>query len=98
MIDPDDIIHIQYGKLIALVKRVGELEETLACINYENSDDMMVELETENRLLRARNTRLENDNRTLVTNIIKRLEAACGASSMPPLVIRKDFLEGTTLN
>lgn len=98
MIDPNDIVHIQYGKLIALVKRVGELEETLACINYENSDDMMVELETENRLLRARNTRLENDNRTLVANIIKRLEAACGASSMPPLVIRKDFLEGTTLN
>lgn len=95
---PDDIVFVQYGKIIALLKRIGELEEQLACINYEKPEDMIVELETENRLLRARNTRLENENRTLVDRIIKRLEAACGATAMPPLVIRKDFLEGTPLN
>lgn len=98
MIPHNEPVFIAYGKLIALVKRIGELEEQMACINYENPDDMILELETENRLLRARNTRLENENRTLVERIIKRLEAACGASSMPPLVIRKDFVEGTTYN
>lgn len=95
---PDDIVFVQYGKIIALLKRIGELEKQLACINYEKPEDMIVELETENRLLNARNTRLQNDSRLLVQRIVERLEAACGASAMPPQIIRKEFLENTLDN
>lgn len=43
------------------------------------------DLEQENRLLRARCDRQQK----LIDLIVSRLEAACGATSMPPLVIRK---------
>ena len=47
--------------------------------------DVVQELELENRMLRARNERLQ----FIVDGIVPRLEAACGASSMPPNVARK---------
>lgn len=48
-------------------------------------DLMVAELEHENRLLRARNERLQR----ILDGIVPRLEQACGATAMPPLVIRK---------
>lgn len=42
-------------------------------------------MEVEANMLRARNERLQK----LVDSIVPRLEAACGATAMPPLVIRK---------
>lgn len=46
------------------------------------------DLEHENRLLRARNERLQ----ATLGRIAPRLEAACGASAMPPKIIR-DLIE-----
>ena len=54
------------------------------CQNYE-PDNLICELEMENSLLRARNNRLQKT----IDAIVPRLEAACGATSMPPLVIKK---------
>ena len=54
------------------------------CQNYE-PDNLICELEMENSLLRARNNRLQKT----LDAIVPRLEAACGATSMPPLVIKK---------
>lgn len=56
------------------------------CQNYE-LDNQIAELEHENKLLRARNERLQ----ACIDAIVPRLEAACGASAMPPTVIR-DFI------
>jgi len=55
-------------------------------------NDMVAELEQENRMLRARNERLQK----LVESIVPRLEAACGAGAMPPNVIRKLIEESGT--
>jgi hypothetical protein len=57
------------------------------CQNYEASNQID-ELEHENRLLRARNERLQR----CLDGVVARLEAACGASAMPPLVA-KEFIE-----
>lgn len=84
------------------------------CQNYEQSNQID-ELEHENRLIRARNERLEKTYEGLMARIryyesleasyqnltlqcqklhrtldaiVPRLEAACGATSMPPLVIQ----------
>jgi chromosome segregation ATPase len=96
-------------------------------------DLMVAELEQENRLLRARNERMQtelnnaeqqihelkdlltverlaqkdranilnnyenriNELQKLVDSIVPRLEAACGATAMPPLVIKKLIEENT---
>lgn len=47
--------------------------------------DVVQELELENRMLRARNERLQS----IIDGIVPRLEGACGATSMPPLVARQ---------
>lgn len=49
----------------------------------------VAELEHENRLLRARNERVE----ALLAGVVPRLESACGAAAMPPRLMR-DYLEG----
>jgi hypothetical protein len=54
-------------------------------------DLMVAELEQENRMLRTRNERLQK----LIDSIVPRLEAACGATAMPPLVIKKHIEENT---
>ena len=54
------------------------------CQNYEQSNQID-ELEHENRLLRARNDRLQKT----IDAIVPRLEAACGATAMPPLLIKQ---------
>ena len=54
------------------------------CQNYE-SRNLIAELEHENNLLRARNNRLQKT----IDAVVPRLEAACGATSMPPMVIKK---------
>lgn len=54
-------------------------------------DLSLAECEAENRLLRARCERLQR----LVDSIVPRLEAACGATAMPPLVIKKLIEEST---
>lgn len=51
-------------------------------------DLMVAELEQENRLMRARNERLQH----IIDGIVPRLENACGAGTMPPLVAKK-FIE-----
>lgn len=51
-------------------------------------DLLIADLEQENRLMRARNERLQK----IIDGIVPRLEQACGATSMPPLVIKK-FIE-----
>lgn len=48
----------------------------------------IAELEHENKLLRARNNRLE----TIISGIVPRLESACGKNAMPPTMI-KDWIE-----
>ena len=55
----------------------------MTCQNYE-LDNQIAELELENKLIRARNNRLQKT----LDAIVPRLEAACGATSMPPLVIQ----------
>lgn len=45
--------------------------------------DMISELEHENRLLRARNERLQQ----IIDGVVPRLEAACGATAMPPVMM-----------
>ena len=54
------------------------------CQNYEQSNQID-ELEHENRLLRARNDRLQKT----IDAIVPRLESACGATAMPPLLIKQ---------
>ena len=54
------------------------------CQNYEASNQID-ELEHENRLLRARNERLQKT----LDAIVPRLEAACGATAMPPTLIKQ---------
>lgn len=49
------------------------------------------ELEHENHLLRARNERLQRT----IDAIVARLEQACGANAMPPVLI-KNFIEANT--
>ena len=48
----------------------------------------IAELEHENRLLRARNERLE----FMLNAVVQRLEAACGKNAMPPKLIA-EFLK-----
>lgn len=60
------------------------------CQNYE-LDNQIDELEHENRLLRARNERLEK----VLESIVERLASACGASAMPPNLI-KQFIKDNT--
>lgn len=60
------------------------------CQNYETSNQID-ELEHENNLLRARNERLQR----CIDAIVERLEQACGATSMPPVMI-KNFIEANT--
>ena len=45
-------------------------------------DLLIADLEQENRLMRARNERLQR----IIDGIVPRLEAACGARTMPPMV------------
>lgn len=51
--------------------------------------DAIAELEQENRMLRARNERLQR----IIDGIVPRLEAACGARTMPPMVAEKFIQE-----
>ncbi len=60
----------------------GELRMT--CQAYER-DNQIAELEHENKLLRARNERLQKT----LDAIVPRLEAACGATAMPPTLINQ---------
>jgi hypothetical protein len=57
------------------------------CQNYEASNQID-ELEHENNLLRARNERLQR----AIDAIVARLEQACGANAMPPVMI-KNFIQ-----
>lgn len=54
----------------------------------EELDFLIADLEQENRLLRARNERLQ---RTM-DGIVRRLEDACSVGTMPPTII-KNFIE-----
>ena len=54
----------------------------------DNLEGLLADLEQENRLLRTRNERLQR----CIDGIVPRLEAACGAQSMPPKVAQK-FIE-----
>lgn len=54
------------------------------CQNYER-DNQIAELEHENRLLRARNERLQKT----LDAIVPRLEQACGPGAMPPVLINQ---------
>ena len=58
--------------------------------NYETSNQID-ELELENNLLRARNERLQR----CIDAIVERLEQACGATAMPPVII-KNLIEANT--
>lgn len=49
-------------------------------------------LELENRLLRARNERLER----ITGEIVARLEAGFGATHAAPLLIRREFMDAVT--
>lgn len=51
-------------------------------------DLLIADLEQENRLIQARNERLQK----IVDGIVPRLEAACGARTMPAMVAH-DFIE-----
>jgi hypothetical protein len=63
-----------------------EFDEMQAMIDDAFADVVDIQtLEVENNLLRARNERLQK----LIDSVVPRLEAACGATAMPPLVIRK---------
>ena len=64
----------------------------MSCRAHDTAS-MIEELETENRLLRSRNSRLEDELKTIVQRVIDRLEAGFGASSSPPLIIRREFLD-----
>lgn len=55
--------------------------------------DALAELEQEARLMRARMERLQAERDGIVATILTRLEAACGAASMPPTIIRSEFLQ-----
>ena len=57
------------------------------CQAYER-DNQIAELEHENKLLRARNERLQRT----IGAIVARLEQACGANAMPPVMI-KNFIQ-----
>ena len=57
------------------------------CQAYER-DNQIAELEHENHLLRARNERLQRT----IDGIVARLEQACGATAMPPVMI-KNFIQ-----
>lgn len=57
------------------------------CQAYER-DNQLAELEHENNLLRARNERLQR----CIDAIVARLEQACGANAMPPVMI-KNFIQ-----
>jgi hypothetical protein len=56
----------------------------MTCQAYER-DNQIAELEHENKLLRARNERLQKT----LDAIVPRLEAACGATAMPPTLIKQ---------
>lgn len=57
------------------------------------NQDTLAELEQEARLMRARMERLQAERDGIVATILTRLEAACGAASMPPTIIRSEFLQ-----
>jgi len=49
----------------------------------------IAELEAENKLLRARNERLQS----IIDGVVPRLASACGASAMPPTMMA-EWLKG----
>lgn len=50
------------------------------------------EQEKEERLMRARMTRLQAERDGIALAIVERLERACGAKGMPPTLVRREFL------
>lgn len=59
----------------------------------EAQHDTLAELEQEARLMRAKMERLQAERDGIVATILTRLEAACGAASMPPTLIRSEFFQ-----
>ena len=59
-------------------------------------DELVAELEQENRLMRARMDRLQAERDGIVLAIVERLERACGATGMPPALIRREFMTERT--
>ena len=58
--------------------------------------DLTADLEHEARLMRARMERLQAERDGIVLAIVERLERACGATGMPPTLIRREFMTEQT--
>lgn len=71
-----------------LTKLKAQQQEPVADPSDRETDLLIAELDYENRMMRARNERLQR----IIDGIVPRLENACGAGTMPPTVI-KEFIE-----